>query len=113
MTLIVALRNFADASKNRLHPVRPQTEQFGLCIRFTVTCLSYGGYNSNQRNTLLKQMPQFKRLVATKNSHINGKTNFSGAKTDEALLLRLREPALTLRRGIDEERKGKKGWKQD
>jgi len=37
-------------------------------------------------------MPPFKRLVTTKHSHINGKENFSGAKTDEALLLRFREP---------------------
>jgi hypothetical protein len=58
-------------------------------------------------------MPKFKILVTTKNSNINGKENFSGAKTDETLLLRLREPALTLRRGTDEERKGKRGWKQD
>jgi hypothetical protein len=55
MTLIVALRNSEDASKNRLHPVH-QTEQFGLCIRFTFTCLSYDGYNSNQSDTLLKQI---------------------------------------------------------
>jgi len=41
MTLIVDFRNFADASKNRLHPLWHQTEQFGLCIRFTVSCLSY------------------------------------------------------------------------
>jgi hypothetical protein len=58
-------------------------------------------------------MSQFKRLVTTKHSHINGKENFSGAKTDEALLLRFMEPAITLRRRTDEERKGKRGWKQD
>jgi hypothetical protein len=58
-------------------------------------------------------MPQFKRLVTTKPSHIKEKENFSGAKTDEALLLRFREPAITLRRGTEEERKGKRGWKQD
>jgi hypothetical protein len=40
-------------------------------------------------------MPQFKRLVTTKHPHINGKENFNGAKTDEALLLRFREPAIT------------------
>jgi hypothetical protein len=37
-------------------------------------------------------MPQFKRLVTTKHYHINGKEIFSGAKTDEALLLRFGEP---------------------
>jgi len=52
-------------------------------------------------------MPQFKRLVTTKHPHINGKENFNGAKTDEALLLRFREPAITLRRETDEERKGR------
>ena len=30
MTLIVAFRNFADASKNRLQPVWHQTKQFGV-----------------------------------------------------------------------------------
>jgi hypothetical protein len=38
-------------------------------------------------------MPQFKRLGTTQYSHTNGKKNFSGAKTDEALLLRFREPS--------------------
>jgi hypothetical protein len=57
-------------------------------------------------------MPQFKRLGTTKHSHTNGKKNVSGAKTDEALLLRFREPSVTRRRETDEERKGKGGWKQ-